>query len=82
MSVGCLPSIVFGLNVPNSNLSLSWQFIKVIYYQFKFGLEENKKDIDVQRKSASLLFDESWLSADSFMHHLCKVLMIYWTNVL
>ncbi|XP_074332473.1 uncharacterized protein LOC141670493 isoform X3 [Apium graveolens] len=48
------------------------KFIKVLYYQLKFGLQENKKDVDVERESTSVLFDESWLSADSFMYHLCK----------
>ncbi|KAL1811567.1 hypothetical protein ACET3Z_021632 [Daucus carota] len=48
------------------------KFIKVLYYQLKFGLQENRKDSDVERKSTSVLLDESWLSADSFMHHLCK----------
>lgn len=75
----CLQSITFGLKMLNLSFSSCLQFVKVIYNQLKFGLQENKKVIDVERKSASVLFDEYWLSADSFMYHMCKVFMI-WLN--
>ncbi|KAH7556945.1 hypothetical protein JRO89_XS11G0015500 [Xanthoceras sorbifolium] len=44
-------------------------FIKVIYYQLKYGLQKDRSDIQT---GASTLLDDSWLSADSFLHHLCK----------
>lgn len=46
------------------------QFIKVIYYQLKYGLQ---KDSSNMQTGASALLDDSWLSADSFLHSLCKV---------
>ena len=49
------------------------QFIKVIYYQLKFGLEKDHKDTGGAATGVSTLLDDSWLSADSFLHHLCKV---------
>lgn len=45
------------------------KFIKVIYYQLKYGLQ---KDCGEVQTGASALLDDSWLSADSFLHHLCK----------
>ncbi|KAF3949430.1 hypothetical protein CMV_024692 [Castanea mollissima] len=48
------------------------QFIKVIYYQLKFGLEKDHTDTSGAATGVSALLDDSWLSADSFLHHLCK----------
>ncbi|KAL3637763.1 hypothetical protein CASFOL_018211 [Castilleja foliolosa] len=48
------------------------KFIKVIYYQLKYGFLENKKDIGAKSEGVSALLDESWLSSDSFLHLLCK----------
>ncbi|XP_008457082.2 uncharacterized protein LOC103496849 isoform X2 [Cucumis melo] len=45
-------------------------FIKVIYHQLKFGLEKDRSND--KAGSSSILIDESWFSADSFLHHLCK----------
>ncbi|GFP78826.1 protein aar2 homolog [Phtheirospermum japonicum] len=47
-------------------------FIKVIYYQLKYGFLENQKDIGAKPEGVSALLDESWLSSDSFLHLLCK----------
>ncbi|KAF3968636.1 hypothetical protein CMV_007499 [Castanea mollissima] len=47
-------------------------FIKVIYYQLKFGLEKDHTDTSGAATGVSALLDDSWLSADSFLHHLCK----------
>ncbi|KGN66901.2 protein AAR2 homolog isoform X2 [Cucumis sativus] len=46
------------------------KFIKVIYHQLKFGLEKDRSND--KAGSSSILLDESWFSADSFLHHLCK----------
>ncbi|KAL0549139.1 hypothetical protein IC582_013620 [Cucumis melo] len=46
------------------------KFIKVIYHQLKFGLEKDRSND--KAGSSSILIDESWFSADSFLHHLCK----------
>ncbi|KAG4964794.1 hypothetical protein AAZV13_14G064500 [Glycine max] len=42
-------------------------FIKVIYNQLKYGLQK-----DHMGETGSALLDDSWISADSFLHHLCK----------
>ncbi|KAL4614012.1 hypothetical protein ACB092_07G024500 [Castanea dentata] len=47
-------------------------FTKVIYYQLKFGLEKDHTDTSGAATGVSALLDDSWLSADSFLHHLCK----------
>ncbi|XP_054797985.1 uncharacterized protein LOC129303018 isoform X2 [Prosopis cineraria] len=43
------------------------KFIKVIYYQLKYGLQKDCPD-----ETGTALLDDSWFSADSFLHHLCK----------
>ncbi|MCL7042449.1 hypothetical protein MKW94_017577 [Papaver nudicaule] len=48
------------------------KFIKVIYYQLKFGFQNDDKSVSGGEKGASLFLDDSWLSKDSFLHHLCK----------
>ncbi|XP_052197837.1 uncharacterized protein LOC127804839 [Diospyros lotus] len=48
------------------------KFIKVIYYQLKYGFQKEQKDTGCAGKGVSALLDESWLSADSFLYHLCK----------
>ncbi|GAV75828.1 AAR2 domain-containing protein [Cephalotus follicularis] len=45
------------------------KFIKVIYDQLKYGLHKDRGGI---KPGGSALLDDSWLSADSFLHHLCK----------
>lgn len=49
------------------------QFIKVLYYQLKYGFQKEHTDTGDAEKGALRLLDESWLSTDSFLHHLCKV---------
>uniref|UniRef100_A0A0A0M0D1 Protein AAR2 homolog n=1 Tax=Cucumis sativus TaxID=3659 RepID=A0A0A0M0D1_CUCSA len=53
-----------------SFVDILFQFIKVIYHQLKFGLEKDRSND--KAGSSSILLDESWFSADSFLHHLCK----------
>ncbi|XAR51480.1 hypothetical protein NMG60_11006114 [Bertholletia excelsa] len=48
------------------------KFVKVFYYQLKYGFQKEHTDPGGAEKSASALLDESWLSADSFLHRLCK----------
>ncbi|KAL6960910.1 hypothetical protein U1Q18_038676 [Sarracenia purpurea var. burkii] len=48
------------------------KFLKVIYYQMKYGFQKQHTDTCGAEKGTSALLDESWLSADSFLHHLCK----------
>lgn len=52
------------------------QFVQVIYYQLKFGFQKDDKNADVAEKGAMALLDESWLSDDSFLHILCKVIYL------
>lgn len=49
------------------------QFIKVFYYQLKYGFEKDHTSFSDVGKGPSILLDESWLSADNFLHRLCKV---------
>lgn len=46
------------------------KFIKVIYHQLKHGLQDDHTE--TAEKGASALLDNSWFTADSFLHHLCK----------
>ncbi|EXB66973.1 hypothetical protein L484_004898 [Morus notabilis] len=45
------------------------KFIKVIYFQLKYGLQKDSPDTT---GAAAALLDDSWFSADSFLHHLFK----------
>ncbi|KAF8407680.1 hypothetical protein HHK36_006815 [Tetracentron sinense] len=47
-------------------------FIKVIYYQLKYGLQKERTNTSDAEKGTSVLLDDSWLSTDSFLHHLSK----------
>ncbi|CAN1122837.1 Protein AAR2 homolog [Linum perenne] len=48
------------------------KFIKVIYYQLKFGLQKDREDANSAGVGVSSLLDESWFTADSFLHRLFK----------
>ncbi|CAA0830040.1 AAR2 protein family [Striga hermonthica] len=48
------------------------KYIKVIYYQLKYGFLKDQKDTGAKPEVVSVLLDESWLSSDSFLYHLCK----------
>lgn len=48
------------------------KFIKILYYQLKYGLQKDHTDAAVLEKGALTLLDESCLSADSFLQHRCK----------
>lgn len=48
------------------------KFIKVIFYQLKYGLRKDRKESNGAGIAVSSLLDESWFSADSFLHRLCK----------
>ncbi|KAJ6867353.1 AAR2 family protein [Populus alba x Populus x berolinensis] len=48
------------------------KFIKVIFYQLKYGLQKDRKESNGAGIAVSSLLDESWFSADSFLHRLCK----------
>ncbi|KAJ4823628.1 hypothetical protein Tsubulata_032163, partial [Turnera subulata] len=50
-------------------LSCIKAFMRVIYYQLKYGLQKDKAEA---HGAGSSLLDESWFSADSFLHRLCK----------
>ncbi|XP_027331630.1 protein AAR2 homolog isoform X2 [Abrus precatorius] len=51
----------------HTRTQLFTKFIKVVYYQLKYGLQKDHMD-----ETGLTLLDDSWLSADSFLHHLCK----------
>ncbi|KAF3949920.1 hypothetical protein CMV_024263 [Castanea mollissima] len=45
---------------------IAFLFIKVIYYQLKFGLEKDLTDTSGAATGVSALLNDSWLFADSF----------------
>ncbi|KAG6410144.1 hypothetical protein SASPL_128194 [Salvia splendens] len=55
-----------------SRSSLFTKFMKVIYYQLKFGFQKEQKFTGDVPQGVSALLEESWLSSDSFLHRLCK----------
>ncbi|KAM1017690.1 hypothetical protein ACFX2A_048222 [Malus domestica] len=65
-----LVSLLFGCTEApfRTRSQLFAKFIKVIYYQLKHGLQKGCADTSV----ASSLLDDSWFSADSFLHRLFK----------
>uniref|UniRef100_A0A7C8ZTH8 Protein AAR2 homolog n=1 Tax=Opuntia streptacantha TaxID=393608 RepID=A0A7C8ZTH8_OPUST len=48
------------------------KFIKCVYYQLKYGFQRDHTGSTGIGKEPSILLDDSWFSADSFLHHLCK----------
>ncbi|KAK9115803.1 hypothetical protein Sjap_014750 [Stephania japonica] len=48
------------------------KFIKVIYYQLKCGLQQDKKNHIGAVAGASVVLDDTWLCKDCFLHHLFK----------
>ncbi|XP_059449846.1 uncharacterized protein LOC132180879 isoform X1 [Corylus avellana] len=69
-----LVSLLFGCTEApfHTRTQLFTQFIKVVYYQLKYGLQKDCADTSGAVGQASTLLDDSWFSADSFLHHLCK----------
>ncbi|KAI3915884.1 hypothetical protein MKW98_004325 [Papaver atlanticum] len=69
-----LVTLLFGCTeAPFRTRSLLFtKFIKVIYYQLKFGFQKDDGSASGGEKGASLFLDDSWLSKDSFLLHLCK----------
>lgn len=68
------------------------KFIKVLYYQLKYAFHKETKDTN---NGPMTLLDDSFLSADSFLQHLCKEFfslvleapfvdgdLLYWTRKL
>lgn len=47
------------------------KFIRAIYYQLKIGFQKDSKDTCKAEKGATASLDESLLSADNFLRHLC-----------
>ncbi|KAK7321514.1 hypothetical protein VNO77_32239 [Canavalia gladiata] len=64
-----LVSLFFGCTQApfHTRTQLFIKFMKVIYYQLRYGLQKDHMDT-----TGSALLDDSWLAADSFLHHLCK----------
>lgn len=64
-----LVSLLFGCTEApfHTRTQLFTKFIKVIYHQLKYGLQKDHVD-----ETGPALLDDSWLSADSFLHRLCK----------
>ncbi|XP_051117659.1 uncharacterized protein LOC127242240 [Andrographis paniculata] len=48
------------------------KFVRIVFYQLKYGFKKDENDIGAMREGVPALLDESWLSSDSFLHHLCK----------
>ncbi|XP_073310292.1 uncharacterized protein [Primulina huaijiensis] len=69
-----LLSLLFGCTEAplHTRSRLFTKSLRVIYYQLKYGFQKDQRDIGATNKGVSALLDESWLSSDSFLHHLCK----------
>ncbi|XP_073144694.1 uncharacterized protein [Henckelia pumila] len=69
-----LLSLLFGCTEAplHTRSRLFTKFVRVIYYQLKYGFQKDRRDEGATDKGVSPLLDESWLSSDSFLHHLCK----------
>ncbi|KAF2295380.1 hypothetical protein GH714_032708 [Hevea brasiliensis] len=69
-----LVSLLLGcIDAPfHTRSQLFTKFIKVIYYQLKYGLQKDREETNCAGVGVSTLLDESWFSADSFLHRLCK----------
>ncbi|KAH7533849.1 hypothetical protein FEM48_Zijuj04G0175400 [Ziziphus jujuba var. spinosa] len=66
-----LVSLLFGCTKApfQTRSQLFTKVIKVVYYQLKFGLRKDPTDTNA---GESTLLDDSWFSADSFLHRLFK----------
>ncbi|XP_041007723.1 protein AAR2 homolog isoform X2 [Juglans microcarpa x Juglans regia] len=69
-----LVSLLFGCTEApfHTRTRLFTKFIRVIYYQLKYGLQKDNRDTSGAVSGTSALLDDSWLSADSFLYRLCK----------
>ncbi|CAI9110600.1 OLC1v1010654C1 [Oldenlandia corymbosa var. corymbosa] len=69
-----LVSLLFGCTEAplHTRSQLFTKFNRVVYYQLKFGFQKDQQHNSVSQQGALPLLDESFLSADSFLHHLCK----------
>lgn len=69
-----LVTLLFGCTEApfHTRSQLFTKFIKVIYYQLKYGLQKDHRETAIAKEGTSTLLDESLLSSDSFLHHLCK----------
>ncbi|KAL3346244.1 hypothetical protein AABB24_024934 [Solanum stoloniferum] len=56
----------------HTRTQLFTKFIKAIYYQLKIGFQKDSKDTSRAGNGATTSLDESLLSADNFLRHLCK----------
>ncbi|KAM0062900.1 putative A1 cistron-splicing factor, AAR2, AAR2 domain superfamily [Helianthus debilis subsp. tardiflorus] len=56
----------------HSRSRLFTKFMKVVYYQLKYALQKGQTDNNVAAKGPITLLDDSFLSSNSFLHHLCK----------
>ncbi|XP_021737225.1 protein AAR2 homolog [Chenopodium quinoa] len=69
-----LVSLLFGCTQApfHTRSQLFIKFIKCVYYQLKYGFQRGHAKDSTIEKESSLLLDDSWLTSDSFLHHLCK----------
>ncbi|KAI3761018.1 hypothetical protein L1987_51423 [Smallanthus sonchifolius] len=67
-------SLLFGCtDAPlHSRSRLFTKFMKVLCNQLKYALQKGQTDNNVAAKGPITLLDDSFLSADSFLQHLCK----------
>ncbi|XP_021891312.1 protein AAR2 homolog isoform X2 [Carica papaya] len=66
-----LVSLLFGCTEAPfyTRSQLFTKFIKVIYYQLKYGL---RRDDNGRETGGPSILDDSWFTTDNFLHHLCK----------
>lgn len=56
----------------HTRTQLFTKFVRVIYYQLKYGLQKDSADNKSTEQGTSALLDDLWFSTDSFLHRLCK----------
>lgn len=69
-----LVSLLFGCTQApfHTRSHLFMKFIKCVYYQLSYGFQRDHARNRCIEKESSLLLDDSWLTSDSFLHHLSK----------
>lgn len=59
----------------HTRTQLFTKFVRVIYYQLKYGLQKDSADNRSTEQGTSALLDDLWFSTDSFLHRLCKFIL-------
>lgn len=69
-----LTSLLFGCSEAplRTRSQLYIKLVRVLHYQLTYGFQRDQIENGIAGRWTEALMDESWLSADSFLYHLCK----------